>query len=196
MLLREKGLPQRFAAMAPGGSKQPAYLALHPFGRLPHLTHGAFALYETQAILRYIDRIAPAPALVPADPRAEARMNQIIGILDWYLFPWAGAGIAFHRVVCRRFGWPADEAAVAENLPKAARALAALATLQDRAPFLAGEAMSLADIHVAPHLDMLADCAEGEALPAPHEGLRRWLAAMRARPSKVTTGWDALLAAA
>ena len=46
-----------------------AYLALHPFGRVPTLVHDGFALYETGAISRYIDRAFPGPALQPSSAR-------------------------------------------------------------------------------------------------------------------------------
>ena len=50
------------------------------------LEHNGFLLYETQAILRYLDRVLPTPALTPADPRRAARMDQVMNVTDWYLF--------------------------------------------------------------------------------------------------------------
>lgn len=192
----EKGLHPRLVPLAPGESKQPAHLARHPFGRMPHLDHDGFALYETQAILRYLDRVGTGPALTPRDPRAEARMNQIIGICDWYLFPTAGAGIAFNRVVAPRFGFPVDEAAVAAAVGPARVAVGALAALQDGAPFLAGAAPSLADLHLLPHMDFLARSPEGAEMLARHPALLRWLDAMRERPSVAATTWEAVAAMA
>ena len=57
------------------------------------LEHGDFTLYETQAILRYLDRVLPAPALTPRDPPATARMDQLMNVNDWYLFQGVGAVI-------------------------------------------------------------------------------------------------------
>jgi hypothetical protein len=53
--LEEKN-PCRLAPLAPGAHRSPEHLARHPFGRVPVLEHGRFSLYETQAILRYLDR--------------------------------------------------------------------------------------------------------------------------------------------
>jgi glutathione S-transferase len=39
------------------------------------LQHGDFWLYETQAILRYLDRVLPQRPLTPPDPRRAARMD-------------------------------------------------------------------------------------------------------------------------
>src|SRR3954463_11237693 len=55
-----------FAAM-----KQPAHLALHPFGQIPTYEEGALALFETGAIVFHIaDRHA---GLLPDDADARAR---------------------------------------------------------------------------------------------------------------------------
>ena len=59
----------------------------NPFARVPVLDHGDFRLYETQAILRYLDAILPGPALQPKEPKALARMSQIANIVDWYVTP-------------------------------------------------------------------------------------------------------------
>ena len=76
--LEEKGLPWRLRPLAPMDSKGPAHLTRNPFGRMPAVEHGDFSLYETQAVMRYIDRLVPTPALTPSDPCAEARMNQLM----------------------------------------------------------------------------------------------------------------------
>src|SRR5258708_2977289 len=74
--LEEKGASYRFSPVAPGTLRSPEHLARHPFGRVPVLEHNGFLLYETQAILRYLDRVLPAPALTPSDPKRAARMDQ------------------------------------------------------------------------------------------------------------------------
>ena len=112
--LEEKSAPYRVLPIAPGGVKSEPHISRHPFGRMPVLEHDGFALYETQAILRYLDRILPAPALSPADPKAAARMDQVMNISDWYLFQGAGNVIAFQRIVKPALmGGTADEAAIA-----------------------------------------------------------------------------------
>src|SRR5271165_4967291 len=118
--LEEKGASYRLSPVAPGTFKSPEHMARHPFGRVPVLDHGGFLLYETQAILRYLDRVLPTPALTPADPRAAARMDQAMGVNDWYLFQGVGNVIAFQRIVGPRLmGLTPDEAAIAAAMPKA-----------------------------------------------------------------------------
>ena len=57
--LKEKDAAYRLQPLAPGESKSEEYLKRHPFGRIPAFQHGDFALYETQAILRYLDDVFP-----------------------------------------------------------------------------------------------------------------------------------------
>jgi len=107
--LEEKGASWRLSPVAPGTMRSPGHLARHPFGRVPVLEHDGFSLYETQAILRYLDRILPAPALSPSDPKRLARMDQVMNINDWYLFHGVGNVIVFHRVIGPRvMGLPAE----------------------------------------------------------------------------------------
>ncbi len=46
-----------------------AYLAMHPFGRVPTLVHDGFALHETCAITAYVDEAFAGASLQPEDPR-------------------------------------------------------------------------------------------------------------------------------
>jgi glutathione S-transferase len=187
MGLREKGADHRLAAMGFGDGKSPTHLARHPFGRIPVIDHGDFQLYETQAILRYIDRIAPFPALIPTDPRAEARMNQVIGISDSYVFPDISGCISFYRVFAPRFGMPVDEAKIADALPRAKICIDEVARLIGRNAFMAGNTLSLADLMIVPHLAYFSITEEGRAMMGPHAHLTGWLDRMKQRPSMMNT---------
>lgn len=187
MGLEEKGVSYRFHAMRPGESKSDEHLARHPFARVPAFAHGDFALYETQAILRYINDVFPEPALQPRDSRAAARMNQIIGINDWYFFPKVAAVIVFQRIIGPvLLGTTADEAAIAAAVPMGRTCIAELERLLGTQQFFAGEALSIADIMLAPQVDFFAATPEGKAMI---EGtrLQAWLTRMNARPSMIAT---------
>ena len=97
--LEEKGARYRFQPVAPGTLRTPEHLALHPFGRVPVLEHRQFRLYETAAILRYLERVLPSPLLVPVGSQTAARVDQLMNINDWYLFQGPGNVIAFQRIV-------------------------------------------------------------------------------------------------
>src|SRR5579885_272611 len=195
--LIEKSAPFRFVGVEPRSMKSEPHLSLHPFGRVPVLEHDGFRLYETQAILRYLDRVLPAPALTPADPRVAARMDQILGICDWYLHQGVNNVIGFQRIVRPRvLGLPCDEAAIAEAMPRAQVVFGELSRLLGTSPYLAGQHVSLADIVVASQMDFIAQTPEWTPLTARRPNLPAWLARMFTRPSFEATTWERVAAMA
>jgi glutathione S-transferase len=188
--LEEKGAPFRLARLTP---KSPEHLALHPFGRIPILEHDGFRLYETQAILRYLDRVLPNPALTPSDPKPAARMDQLMNINDWYLFQGVGNVIIFHRVVGPKvMGTTPDEDAIKAAMPKAHVVFNELAQLLGQQPYFVGDTITLADLMLAPAVEFFTQTPEWTALGAPHANLGVWLARMQARPSMKATTWERL----
>jgi glutathione S-transferase len=183
----EKGQPYRIDGLANVAIRSETHRRLHPFGRMPTIDHGSFRLYETQAILRYVDALFPKPALQPTEPRAIARMNQIIGINDWYLFPQAARIIVFNRIIAPALlGIRPDETAIAAAVPDARLCLGELDRLLDGQPFLAGEQLTIADLMVAPQVYYLAATPEGAAI-LKDTALLSWLGRMNARPSMMAT---------
>jgi len=125
--------------------------------------------------------------------RAAARMNQLMGITDWYVMPQVSAPITRNRVVMPRFNRPADEDAIVAAIPNARRCIAEISRLLDDHQWMAGDALSLADLLLGAHLSMFALAPEGAAILWDHENLRSWLARIEARPSMQATTWDRLL---
>jgi glutathione S-transferase len=195
--LEEKGASYRLAPVPPGNLRSPEHLARHAFGRIPVIERGDFRLYETQAILRYLDRVLPRPPLTPDDPRRAALMDQVMNINDWYLFQGVGNVIVFQRIVAPQLLKLApDEAAIAQAMPKARAVFAELARLLGDQPFFAGDALSLADFLVAPGIAMFTMTPEWAELGVPHANLVAWLARMDARPSMQATTWERVAALA
>jgi glutathione S-transferase len=195
--LEEKGAGYRLAPMTMAIARAPAYLALHPFGRVPVIEHGSFTLYETQAIIRYIDRTVPQPSLTPTDPKAAARMDQLMNVNDWYLFQGVNNVIGFQRIVGpRALGLTPDEAAIAAAMPKAHTVFNELARQLGDSSFFVGNSISLADVLLAPQLDFLRQTPEWEPLASHHANLRAWLDRMNARPSMANTTWERVAAMA
>ncbi|MHB8570803.1 MAG: glutathione S-transferase family protein [Metallibacterium sp.] len=195
--LEEKGAPYRLVAVAPGTLRSPEHTARHPFARVPVLEHDGFRLYETQAILRYLDRVLPAPPLTPTGAHGAARMDQLMAINDWYLFQGVANVIGFQRVVGPRLlGLTPDETAIAAAMPKARTVFTELSALLGRQPFFAGEAFTLADVLLAPQFDFLSATPEWAALTADTPRLCEWLERARARPSLEATTWERVAARA
>lgn len=187
LALAEKGVACERAEVNPFDPAMPAeYLALHPFGRVPTLVHDGFVLYETGAITRYVDRAFAGPALQPSAPRALARMDQLIGVIDSYGY-WPMVRQVFsHRVFRSAAGRPVDEAEVAIGLAGAAKVLAALEALGAE-PFLAGPELSLADLHVGAMIAYFTLAPEGAAMLGKYPRLAAWWGRLSRRASLAAT---------
>lgn len=182
LALAEKGVGYERVEVNPFAPDVPAsYLALHPFGRVPALVHEGFALYETCAIIRYVDRAFAGPALQPAAPRALARMDQMIAIADSYAY-WPMVRQVFSQRVFRpRLGQPADAAEVELGVAASAKVLAALE------PLVAEGGPTLADLHLGAMMAYFTLAPEGAALLGQYKRLSAWWAALAARPSFAAT---------
>lgn len=189
LALEEKAVAYRLEAVdvfAPAGP--PAeHFARHPFGKIPAFEHDGFRLYEAAAVTRYIDEAFEGPPLQPRGLRERARMNQAIGVLDGYVYRTLVWDIFVERVRAPANGRTPDEAKIAAALPRAETCLAALEDIAGPGPWLAGPALSLADLHAVPMLALFREAAEGAALLDRHRKLLDWLRAMEARPSFVAT---------
>jgi glutathione S-transferase len=192
VVCEEKGVPYTLKALAFGEHKSPEYLARHPFGRIPVMEHDGFVLYEAQAIIRYIDAAFDGPALTPADPKAMARMSQVLNVLDWYVMPSLSAGIGFNRIVAPIFGMPVNEEAVAAAIPLARTSIKALEDLLGANRWFAGDQLSLADLAAVCHLDLVPQSPEGAELIA-GSPLLAWLDRMAERPSVQKTGMKKMM---
>ena len=188
MVLAEKSVAYERAEVNPFAPTVPsAYLALHPFRRVPVLVHDDFVLYETGAIARYIDETFPGPRLQPATQRERARMTQIISIIDSYAY-WPMVRQVFSHAVFRlRTGEPADAAEIRTGLERSAHALGAIEALAAGGDFLIGSHLSLADLHLAPMIAYFSAAAEGRRVMPEYPKLSAWWQAMQRRQSLAAT---------
>ena len=191
--LIEKDASFRVAGLAPGALKVEPHLSRHPFGKMPVLEHDDFTLYETQAILRYLDRILPSPPLIPKQPSEAARMDQVMGISDWYLFQGVNNVIGFQRIVGPRLmGLIPDEGAISAAMPRAHVVFGELSRLLGQKQCLASQQVTLADLIVAPHMDFLSETPEWAALTRGRSNLVDWLGRMNERKCMRLTSWDSV----
>ena len=190
LALAEKRIPYRLIEVdifAPEGPP-PDYVQRHPFKRIPAFEHEGFRLYETGAITRYIDEVFAGPPLMPTTPRARARVNQIVSIMDNYAYRPLIWDIFVERIRAPAQGGSADEAKIAAALPRAETCLRAIEALADPdGPLLAGGDVSLADLHAAPMFAYFSMAKEGAALLSSQPRLNRWWQSMRKRPSMTDT---------
>jgi glutathione S-transferase len=69
--LEEVGQPYQVRLVSFGAMKEPAHLALHPFGQIPTYEEGDLALFETGAIVFHLAQ--QHTGLLPEDANARAR---------------------------------------------------------------------------------------------------------------------------
>jgi glutathione S-transferase len=183
LALAEKGVAHELVEVPFGAHREEPHLSRHPFAKLPAFEHDGFALYETQAILRYIDEGFPVAPLQPTDLHQFSRMNQIIGIVDAYAWDAIAAGVLVNRVLKPRMGLPVDEAAIAAALPRARLCVSEISRLMGDQPYLTGDRVTLADLMVIPLFYFFGRMPEGEAPLAEHANIRPWMRRMEARQS-------------
>ncbi|TKT76894.1 glutathione S-transferase family protein [Aquamicrobium sp. LC103] len=189
LVLLEKGVDHEVMPVdvfTPGGP--PAwYRDHHPFSKIPAFEHGAFRLFETSAITRYVDDAFDGPALQPSDARRRAVMNQIIGLLDAYAYRTLVWDIYVERVSKPRDGKPSDEARIAAAIPVAETCLATLSRLKSPGPWLLGDTLTLADLHAAPIFAYFLKAPEAAPLMKAQPELVGWWGRIGARPSFLAT---------
>src|SRR5688572_26001372 len=167
LALAEKGVDYRLIEVELNAEEgAPAnYLHHANFMRIPAFEHAGERLYEASAITRYIDEAFDGPALMPATPRERARVNQIISIIENYGYGPMVWSIFVERCRAVVGGRKADEDKIAGAVPLVAHALDALEEMaDDKGPHLIGEALTLADLHLAAMLAYGTLAPEGETL--------------------------------
>ncbi|WP_027530970.1 glutathione S-transferase family protein [Bradyrhizobium sp. WSM3983] len=188
LALHEKGVAYDWIEVNPFAEDIPAsYLAMHPFKRVPALTHAGFVLYETGPITRYVDEAFEGPKLQPVEPRERARCNQIMSIVDSYAYWPLVRQVFSHGVFRPRMSRPVDESEFQRGLEAAPRVLAALESIAGEGPWLCGNQLSLADIHLAPMVGYFVLAEEGRALLQKYPRLGAWWSELSNRSTFVAT---------
>jgi glutathione S-transferase len=150
LALESKGVPHelRMISFSARDHKTPDYLAVNPRGRVPAIEHDGFALYESAAMLEYLDECFPqAPRLFPGDARQRALIRRLVLEADQYFAD------SFDALWSIAFGDPTsgDNSAIAAGRERFASELPFWESAG--APFIAGtEAPTAADFTLYPHL--------------------------------------------
>ena len=163
----------------------PAYERLHPFRKMPVLTHGEIVVYESLAIAHYIDRAFDGPPLQPAGVLEQTRMWQWVSVVNAYLFPVLN-GLVKHRFA-QATGGVAEAPPLATLVEALPRQLALVEAALVGHPFLAGETFTLADAFLMPQLHYATFTPEGTEALATAPAAAAWLDRMRARRSVAAT---------
>ncbi len=175
--LIEKGLQAELVEldMARGAHRQPEYLALNPYGRVPTLVDDGLVLYESTAILDYLEATQPAPPLVPPDPRGRSLVAMHLKLCDIQLARQTGI-IIFPKRFLPKERW--DEAAMAQAKKEIEKHLAIVEKQITGREWMAGDRYSLVEVCYTPFVEFfpLMEIAPPPAVAA-------WTRRMLDRPS-------------
>ncbi len=176
--LAELGTPYEYVHVdfGSGHHKQEAHLSRQPFGQIPALEDDGFALYETHAMLRYLNAKANG-ALLPRDPRACAVVDQWMSI-ETANFSSHAMKFVYHHLLHFHHEGKVLEHATAE-LDKA---LGILSTQLAKLPFVAGQSFTLADICFMPYFEYAMLTPAREVIEK-RPDVVRWWNSVRERPS-------------
>jgi glutathione S-transferase len=152
---RLKGIPFDLQVVIPvvPGNPPSNWREVSPTGLIPAIEDNSFRLADSTAIVCYLDRKHPKPALLPAD-------NKELGAA-MFLDAWAGSEL-FRRIVHPIFHnqvvnpnirkIPADQAAIDSAMNQAAPEAFAYLESLDPINFLVGGTLTIADIAVVSNL--------------------------------------------
>ena len=174
LVLEYKEIEYKRVEINPFSDVKSPKLKLHPFGRVPVLSHGSFEIYETSAISRYIENTFSDPSLLPDSSKAIARMDQVISIIDSYGYRPMIMQVFSHRVFLPLEGEPSSEEEIVLGLKDSEKVLTALEIFTKEGLVLNGQDLTLADFHLAPMIDYFIQAEEGQKLFSSYPNLINW----------------------
>ena len=173
--------------MGKGEHKQADFMAKQPFGKIPVLDDDGFVLYESRAIIRYLDEKLGGEKLTPSDAKQHAAMEQWISIEMSY-FTAPAMKIIYNTTFAKFRGFEPDQAAIEEGKKALEQCLPVMERQLSKNEYIAGNTFTLADVGYMPYLQYLYDGgSQGvvEAFPK----VAAWWKKISSRPSwKKVTG--------
>jgi glutathione S-transferase len=151
-VLEELRLPyERIDVGGPFGKTDTAeYRAMNPNGLVPTLQENGFTMWESNAILRYLcSAYAPDSPLWPKDLRARGNVDRWMDYQQTALN--APQGVVFVGLV-RTPPDKRDMAAISAAAQQAGRIWSIVDAELAKHPFVAGKALTLADMAFGPHV--------------------------------------------
>ncbi|MGA8516152.1 MAG: glutathione S-transferase N-terminal domain-containing protein [Burkholderiaceae bacterium] len=170
------------AGLSYGINKTPEYLRMNPNGQIPVMQDGEFTLWESNVIVRYLCAKHSIGALYPTDLRQRFDAERW---MDWQQTTMNNVGRAAFVEWIRTPGDKPDMAVIAKSIAATEPQLAMLDSHLAQRPFMAGDAMTMADFPIACEMHRWWGLPpQHPALPRsayPH--LSRWYGGICAQPA-------------
>ncbi len=170
------------------GPHTPEIMAVHPFGRIPALSDGDITIWETVAIVNYLDEcFATGVALRPGSIMERTRNSQWISSINSYLYDTMVRRFVLQIIFPKGEGGKPDGVVIDKALAEMPAQFAALDKAYGSRDFLAGANMAAADLFLAPILAYVKGMPQGGALMAQYPNVARAHEAMTQRASFAAT---------
>jgi glutathione S-transferase len=150
LALLEKGVPFTEERVMTGRTDE-AVLSASPLGKIPIIRTPHGPLCESQAILEYLEAAHPAPALLPADPFAAAKVRELMIFTNLHL-----ELVARELYAQAFFGGTVSEATQERVRKQLAKNIPAFKRLAKFAPYVAGDTFTMADCAAYVNLPLVA----------------------------------------
>ena len=158
-----------------GDHLEPEFVAMNPFHRVPVLVDDDFTVFESLAILDYLEAKYPEPAMLPKDPKdlTIVKMVELVTVNE--------LGPALYPLSSERMGWGIPEAQVIEKAKeKVDSVLAFFEGLLDDRLFFGSNTLTYAECvagTVVPLLSWVDISIEG------YPKIQAWCDRLMSRPS-------------
>ena len=143
--MAEKSIEYELVPVVPFGQSD-EFRAKSPLGKIPCYEEGDFTLPDSSAIIAYLERIHPEPALYPSDPKEFGRALFYEEYSDSKLTETLAVAFSERFVQKVFFKKDPDEARIAEKLEEAVSLFDHLESEVGDRSFIAGRSLSVADI--------------------------------------------------
>jgi glutathione S-transferase len=184
MVCEEKGIDY---VLTETPLRAPELFALHPFGKMPVLRHGDFAICESKAIATWLDRSFPDPFVFPSDPRLAALTEQWVSLVNTVMDRTLIRTYLLAYIVAQATGAKPDRQAIDAVMPAVREQLGVLDSAVADTGHLVGDRFTFADINLLPMLHRVQQAPEGAEILAASPHLARYYDRHAARPSFTRT---------
>ncbi len=180
MALAEKGLKYTFDQSPP---HSPPVDAISPYGRVPVFRDGETRIFETSAIVRYLDETFDGTPLLAPNARLRAQMEQWVSMINCHAYDAMVRRYVLQYVFPKGEGGAPDRKTIDAALPEIEQLLGILDKAYGKRNVLVGETVTMADLFLAPIVVYLAMFPESKALLAKLPNVTRAHAVIAERES-------------
>jgi len=184
--LQEKEVDYEFLSvdLLTGAQKEPQFLALNPFGKVPAIQDGDLILFESRAIVKFLAEKyrEQGTDLMGSTLSKQAMVDQWCEVESQSFGPPCSV-IVFQSLVLPMLGGKTDEAAVNHNLEKLSKVLDVYEDRLSKSKYLAGDFFSLADLQHLSSAHLLINGTGNGQLITSRKHVNSWWEEISSRPA-------------